>query len=129
MLPTNLVRVRHARTRLAPQYLDPSSDSWRDIAEQVLDIFRGKEGLSRGELEADLEEMIGNHPGQVLFQGLAKLLEDRCEFEVVSGHPPPELREKVFAAATKQRSGGSFNRDAVLGEVAAELEMTPQAVD
>jgi predicted nuclease of restriction endonuclease-like RecB superfamily len=129
MLPTNLVRVRHARNRLSPQYLDPSSDSWREIAEQVLEVFRGKNGVSRGELEADLEEMIGNHPGQILFQGLAKLLEDRCEFEVVSGHPPPELREKVFAVATKRRMAGAFDREAVLSEVGAEMGLTAEEVD
>lgn len=129
MLPTNLVRVRNVKTRLSPQYLDPSAESWREIAEQVLQVFRGKQGVSRGELEDELEEMIGNHPGQILFQGLAKLLEDRCEFEVVSGHPPPELREKVFAAATKRRTAGNFDRNAVLGEVAGELGLAPELVE
>jgi uncharacterized protein len=128
MLPTNLVRVRTVKSRLSPQYLDPSSDAIREIAEQVLEVFRGKNGVSRGELESELEEMIGNHPGQILFQGLAKLLEDRCEFEVVSGHPPHELREKVFATATQKRAAGTFDRDTVLSEVAAELGLTPEAV-
>jgi predicted nuclease of restriction endonuclease-like RecB superfamily len=129
MLPTNLVRVRNARTRLAPQYLDPSAESWREIAEQVLDVFRGKEGRTRGEIEEDLEELIGKHPGQVLFQGLAKLLEDRCEFETVSGHPPPELREKVFAAAARQRAAGKFDRDTALANVSAELGMAAPEVE
>src|SRR5579871_1727536 len=128
MLPTNLVRVRNVKSRLSPQYLDSSSESARDTAEQVLDVFRGKNGVSRGELDEELEEMIGNHPGQILFQGLAKLLEDRCEFEVVSDQPPPEIREKVFAAATKRRAAGTFDRDAVLGEVAAEMGLTPDLV-
>src|SRR5262245_51390065 len=128
MLPTNLVRVRHARSRLSPQYLDPSSDSWREIAEQVLDVFRAMSGASRGELEEELEELIGNHPGQILFQGLAKLLEDRCEFEVVAGHPPPELREAVFAAAAKHRASGTFDRDAVLNQVEAEMSLPPDTV-
>jgi predicted nuclease of restriction endonuclease-like RecB superfamily len=129
MLPTNLVRVRHARTRLAPQYLDPSAESWREIAEQVLDVYRGKEGATRGEIDAELEELIGNHPGQILFQGLAKLLEDRCEIETDSVHAPPELREKVFATAARQRAAGTFDRDTALGEVAAEYEMTSADVE
>jgi uncharacterized protein len=129
MLPTNLVRVRNVRTRLSPQYLDPSSEAWREIAEQVLEVFHNKNGVSRGELEAELEELIGNHPGQILFQGLAKLLEDRCEFEVVSGHPPPEIREKVFAEATKRRAEGTFDRDAVLSQVAVELGLSSEAVE
>ena len=60
MLPTNLVRVRQVKNRIVPQYLDASAEAARDAAEQVLDIFRGRAGASRGELEADLEEMIGN---------------------------------------------------------------------
>src|SRR5579871_5654753 len=128
MLPTNLVRVRNVKSRLSPQYLDSSSESARDIAEQVLDVFRGKNGVSRGELETELEELIGNHSGQILFQGLAKLLEDRCEFEVVSDQPPPEIREKVFAAATKRRAAATFDRDAVLSEVAGEIGLTPELV-
>ena len=95
MLPTNLVRVKFARNRVAPQFLEASVESWRDVAAQMLEVFRGQEGISRGELEAEIEDAIGNHPGQLVHQGLAKLLEDRCEFEVVSGHPPEELREQV----------------------------------
>ena len=129
MLPTALIRVRHARNRLVPQYLDASEESSREIAEQILEGFRGKEGMSRGEMEEELEELIGNHPGQILHQGLAKLLEDRCEFEVVSGHPPEELREQVFAVAARQRAGGSFDREAVLGDVGAAVGLVPADVE
>src|SRR5437762_4660007 len=129
MLPTALVRVRNIRNRLAPQYLDASNESWRDIAEQVLAVFRGREGVTRGELEEDLEEATGNHPAKQLYDGLAKLCEDRCEFEVVSGHPPDELREKVFFAAAAQRVAGTFQRDAVLNQIADELAMSPHDVE
>ena len=129
MLPTPLVRVRHVRNRLALQYLDASTQSWRDIAEQVLAVFRGREGVTRGELEEDLEEATGNHPAKQIYDGLAKLCEDRCEFEVVSGHPPDELREKVFYAAAAQRVAGTFQRDVVLNQIAGELNMTPHSVE
>ena len=129
MLPTPLVRVRHIRNRLAPQYLDASTQSWRDIAEQVLTVFRDRAGVTRGELEDDLEEATGNHPAKQLYDGLAKLCEDRCEFEVVSGHPPDELREKVFLAAANHRAAGDFQRDSVLNQIAVALGMTPQAVE
>ena len=129
MLPTNLIRVRHARSRLAPQYLDPSEETWRDIAEQLLDLFRGQAGNSRGELEEELEALIGNHPGQIVFQGLAKILEGRCEFEVVAGHPPEEIRDKVFLAAANMRKSGAFDRATVLAQVGAELTLTAEAVE
>jgi uncharacterized protein len=129
MLPTNLVRVKFARNRVVPQFLDGSVESWRDVAAQILEVFRGQEGISRGELEEEIEEAIGNHPGQLVHQGLAKLLEDRCDFEVVSGHPPEELREQVFRLAAQQRAAGSFNREAVLKSVAQELNSTPAVVE
>jgi len=129
MLPTNLVRVRQVKNRIVPQYLDASADSWRDMAEQVLEVFHGRIGAARGEIDADLEEMIGNHPATLLFQGLAKLVEDRCEFEVVAGHPPAALREQVFLAAARQRQSDPFDRAAVLAGVAQELALTSEQVD
>jgi predicted nuclease of restriction endonuclease-like RecB superfamily len=129
MLPLNLVRVKNIRSRLAPQYLDPSADSWRDIAEQLLEMFRGQTGRSRGELEEDLEDLIGNHPGQIIFQGLAKLLEDRCEFEIVSSHPPDEIREKVFLLSAAQRKSGAFERGAALAQVGTELGLSAEVVE
>ncbi len=129
MLPANLVRVRFNRNRVAPQYLDASHATWIALAEQVLGIFQAAGNITRGELEEELEEGIGNYPAQIVANGLAKLLEDRCEFEVVSGHPPEELREIVFLAATTQRKAGAFQRDAVLRQVAAELGMTAEVVE
>jgi uncharacterized protein len=139
MLTGRLVRVRHARNRIVPCYLDVEDAGWREIAGRLLDLFRGHQGHTRGELEEELRELMGNDPAQLVHQGLAKLLEDRCDFEVVSGHPPEQLRESVFTTAAKLRdsahptipcpSRARFDRDAVLQEVAQALEMTPEAID
>jgi predicted nuclease of restriction endonuclease-like RecB superfamily len=129
MLPTNLVRVRHSRNRLVPQYLDPGAESWIDTAGQVLEVYRGKHGVTYGEIEDELEDAIGNHPAHIVCRGLAKLLEDRCEFEVLSGQPPEELRERVFLAASAQRSNGPFDRSTVLSQVAGDLGLKAEEVD
>src|SRR5947207_3793363 len=130
MLTGKMVRVRYARDRILPHYLDAQDESWLDLAEQMLGLYRGQEGRTRGELEQDLEEAFGNDPGQLVHQGLAKLLEDRCEFETVAGHPPEELRDAVFAAATAARQGEEpFERDAVLAGVAAALGLAVEDVD
>jgi predicted nuclease of restriction endonuclease-like RecB superfamily len=129
MLSTSQVRLKHIRNRLAPQYLDAGNQSWRDIAEQVLGVFRGREGVTRGELEEDLEEATGNHPAKQVYDGLAKICEDRCEFDVVSGHPPEEIREKIFLTAATARVAGTFDRDAVLNQIAGELGMTFHTVE
>src|SRR5215213_7680859 len=87
-------------------------------------------GKTRGEMEEEIQETIGDNPTQLVHQGLAKLLEDRCEFEVDSDLAPDELREKVFlAAAAARRAGARFDRTAILGRVAADAGATPEAID
>jgi predicted nuclease of restriction endonuclease-like RecB superfamily len=141
MLTGKMVRVRYARDRIIPYYLDVADPTWHEAAERLLELFRTQEGRTRGALEEDLKETFGNDPGQIVHQGLAKLLADRCEFEVVSGHPPEQLRELVFTTAAAHRRGNhgevradgpfaaSLDRSPILHEVAARLDMTAEAVD
>jgi len=134
MLTGKLVRVRHARNKLNPLYLDPRDKNWLGVAEQLLFAFRDAEGRTRGELEAELADVVGDGPGQLVHQGLTKLLEDRCETEVASEVPPGEVREAVFRTASTQhaaaaKAGQPFDRDAVLATVAAELKLLPEQVD
>src|SRR5262249_19131526 len=107
MLTGKMVRVRHGRDRILPSYIDTDSAVWLDVAEQLLELFRGQDGRTHGEIEQDMEEAFGSDPSQLVHQGLAKLLEDRCEFETVSGHPPDELRTAVFRAAAAWRTSAA----------------------
>jgi len=135
MLTGKQVRVRFARDRIIPGYIDAAAPEWLEVAKRLLELYRGQEGRTRGEIEAEVDESFGSDPQTLVHQGLAKLLEDRCEFEVVAGKPPEELREKVFAAASKYRLESSraaargLDRNVVLEEVARELKMTAAAVD
>src|SRR3954454_5903667 len=129
MLTGSLVRVRYVRQRIVPVYANVHDPANLALAEQLLDVFRGQDGRTRGELYDELEATFGDAPGPFLQQGLAKLLEDRCEFEVVSGHPPEKLRDHTFRAAAAARAAGPFDRDAVLAAVAGELELTPAEVE
>jgi predicted nuclease of restriction endonuclease-like RecB superfamily len=154
VLTGKLVRVRNGRDRILPYYLDVTDPTWQEVADRLLEIFRKQEGRTRGGLEEDLRETFGSDPSQLVPQGLAKLLEDRCTFEVISGHPPEQIREAVFRTAaahrlresqhgTQVRSESSteaqeqprtlalphFDRAAVLHEVADTLGLTPEAVE
>jgi predicted nuclease of restriction endonuclease-like RecB superfamily len=147
MLTGKMVRVRYARDRIVPYYLDVTDESWRLVAEQLLELFREQQGKTRGDLEGDIQEAFGDDPGKLVHQGLAKLLEDRCEFEVVSGHPPEKVRAAVFRAAARQRKGSGvidsgadqpgdlraelapFDRTAVLEEAATELGIPVKDVE
>lgn len=129
MLTGKLVRVRYAKNKLIPQYVDPSNDALRALAEQVLLAYRGAVGRTRGEIADDLTDLIPEGPRGLLPAGLAKLLEDRCEFEVAADHPPEELRAEVFRLSALRRaeaakSGAPFDRSTVLSEVADSLSLT-----
>jgi hypothetical protein len=133
VLTGKLVRVRYARDRIIPHYLDLENATWHEVAERLLMLFRGQEGRTRGELEEDQRELVGDDPGQLVHQGLHKLLEDRCEFETVSGHPPDELREAVFRTAAERRKTATiaapFERTAVLAEVGAKFSLSPEVIE
>jgi predicted nuclease of restriction endonuclease-like RecB superfamily len=138
MLTGKMVRVRYARDRILPYYLDVNDATWLEVAERLLELFRGQEGRTRGELEEEQREAFGDDPSQLVHQGLAKLLEDRCEFEVIAGHPPEQLRAAVFRLATEQRKAdvpgalgvaASFDRRTILQQVAANLGLTADVVE
>jgi len=135
MLTGNLVRVRIAKGRVIPLYLDREAREWHEVAESLLLIFREGVGMTRGEIEAEIEEVIGGEAATLVHRGLAKVLEDRAGFEVVADVPPDELREKVFRAAADQRRAlraaghrAPFRREAVLEAVAKEVGIAPNEV-
>jgi predicted nuclease of restriction endonuclease-like RecB superfamily len=121
MLTGKLVRVRYARDRILPYFLDPG-EQWQLVAEQLLELYRSMEGHTRGELEEEITSTFGEETGTLVHQGLAKLLEDRCEFDVVAGLPPEQLRADIFRAAVVARqepdAANRFDRDAILSSVA-----------
>lgn len=137
MLTSDLVRVRFVRDRVEPQWIDANDPAWREIADRLLELFRNRTDLTRGQLSEEIKDSVGAGPGQIVAQGLAKLLEDRCEFEVASSHPPEQLRRAVFTLAARQRSAElspealatTFHRDAVLESAAAPLQSTAAEVD
>jgi predicted nuclease of restriction endonuclease-like RecB superfamily len=170
MLTGKMVRVRYSRDRVHPCFIDANDPALLEVAGRLLEIFGARQGHTRGELEQELQEAVGEEAGTLVHQGLIKLLEDRCEFEVVSGHPPEELRAAVFAAAAQARQRreeeqgrrgaeeqealrpslgqeaaaafspapplrcssadlASFDRDAILRQVAGRLALAPQELE
>src|SRR5262249_30892348 len=97
-------------------------------------------GTTRGQIESEVDELFGaGGRATQVYRGLAKVLEDRAEFEVVSDIPPEEVREKVFSAAADYRlqmraarpgagHRSAFQRDEIIKAVADELSLTPDAV-
>lgn len=128
MLTGKMVRVRYARDHIVPQYLDTRDPQWLDVAAQLLGVFRSSQGAARGQMEAEIDELFGALPQPLIHNGLAKLLEDRCEFEVEAPLPPEEVRDAVFRAAAKKRQtvleqiGQTFSRAEIVQQIANELK-------
>ena len=134
MLTGKQVRVRPVKNRLVPGYLNAASDDWLDAAEQLLLVFRESAGRTRGEIEADLADLLADGPTQLIHQGLAKLLDDRCEYEVATDLTPDRVREAVFRLSAEQHATAAaadrpFDRAAVLAAAGAELGHPAEAVD
>jgi uncharacterized protein len=133
-----MICVRYSRDRIVPCYLPVDDAAWHEVAERLLELLRSAGQRTRGELEEEVRDTFGDAPNQLVHQGLAKLLFDRCEFEVTAAHPPEEIREAVFQVAAAARSHGEniietiaappFNRASVLEKVGTKLGMSAEAV-
>ena len=136
-----MVRVKLARERVVPLYIDREAARWLEAAESLLLLFREGLGITRGEIESEIDALFGGGgKATQVYRGLAKILEDRAEFEVVADVPPDVIREKVFTAAAdyrrQMRSSGTgpghrevFRRDEILSTVAQELNIAPDALE
>ncbi len=143
MLTGNLVRVRTSKLRVIPMYLNRESADWLSVAESLLEIFRSAAGSTRGEIESAIDELFGSGQATLAHRGLARVLEDRSEFEVVSDVEPEELRDRLFRAAALYRTAisrkraegppeeatGGFRRDAILEAVARGMGVTPEQAE
>jgi predicted nuclease of restriction endonuclease-like RecB superfamily len=131
MLTGTQVRVRFAKQRVIPVYLPTDDPDWLAVAERLLDQFRGREGSTRSALEEETDTLFGNAPNQPVYQGLARLLEDRCEFAVQAVGEPDELRRLTFEAAALRRQIPTepFDRRVILEQVGLPLGQTAEAID
>ncbi len=139
MLTGDLVRVKTVKQRVVPLYIDRREPHWQETAESLLLLFREGVGRTRAQIEDEIDGLFGEGgKATQVYRGLAKVLEDRSEFEVVAKVPPEVIRERVFTAAAEERKRireqsekerrPRFDRERVLAGVARELELEPEAL-
>jgi predicted nuclease of restriction endonuclease-like RecB superfamily len=99
--------------------------------------------MTRGEIEESVADLFGSGQATLIHRGLARVLEDRSEFEVVSEVDPEQIREKLFSAAALYRTAiarkrravspeqaiPGFQRDQILAAVAKDLEISPAQLE
>lgn len=137
MLTADLLRARVRNGEVRPLYLDPADPELRALAASLIELFATHVGRRRGALEDAVAERVGVQRDYLLYRGLAKLLFDRCAFEVDAPCDPVVLRRRVFERAARFHpvalAGGdpvhSVTRQDVLAAVAAELGISPMALE
>jgi len=99
MLTADLARSRTDGDTVTPLFVDPDDDRYQQTAAELIDIFTEHLGEPKGELEATIDELTIADTDYKIVQGLAKLLQDECEFEVIAPVDPQEIRRRLFEKA------------------------------
>ncbi len=132
MLSPEHVRARRTGKELTLLSLKgPLRERALELGAALCELAQAKLGASRDELHAAWAEIEVAPKERRLMFGLAKLVEDSCEFEELEGLEPAELRSDVFlrAAAARRLVDADFDRGAVLAAVAEARGATPEAVE
>lgn len=134
MLTADLVSARRRGGELC---LVPLNEAGRAralaIAGELLATATAHAGRTRDELSAALSAIDVGPREQRLKAALAKLIEDRCEFDSSDDVVPQAVRRDVFTRASAARAAleptARFDRDAILAEVAAERSTSGEAIE
>jgi predicted nuclease of restriction endonuclease-like RecB superfamily len=134
VLTADLVNARRRGSELRLVSLDDAARA-RAVAlgARLVAVVQAHVGRTWDELEDALDAVDVEPSEYRLKDGLAKLLEDRCELEAQGGPDPQELRRDVFTRASARRAaldaGGKLDRAVLLAEIAAERGWTPDVVE
>ena len=99
MLTADLARSRTDGDTVTPLFVDPADERYQQTAAELIDIFTDHLGKPKGELEDTIDELTIDDTDYKIVQGLAKLLQDECEFDVVAPVDPQEIRRRLFEKA------------------------------
>ncbi|QIO24181.1 DUF790 family protein [Haloarcula sp. JP-L23] len=126
MLTADLARSRTTDEAVTPLFIDPSDERYRKTARELLQLFEAHLGEPKGDLEDAIDELTVDTTDYKIVQGLAKLLTDECEFDVVASVDPREIRERLFEKATDRYP---IVRQPTLGEDTQKLEVYSAVAD
>ncbi|MDB2294481.1 DUF790 family protein, partial [Halorubrum ezzemoulense] len=96
MLTADLARSRTHEDSIAPLFVDTDEQRYRETAAELIQIFEEHLGEQKGELEDTIDQLTIANTDYKIVQGLAKLLKDECEFEIVAPVEPREIRQRLF---------------------------------
>jgi predicted nuclease of restriction endonuclease-like RecB superfamily len=119
LLTADLVHARRRGKELKLVALDAAARARAvTLADTLLELARMHVGSTRAELDEACAAVEVAPRERRLYDGLCKLVEDRCDFAAEAPGEPEELRRAVFAAASEARRAGQFERGRILQTVA-----------
>ncbi|HEY6559436.1 MAG TPA: DUF790 family protein [Polyangiaceae bacterium] len=134
MLSPELVRTRRRGGELTLVALSGKQhERAAELGEALIAITRQHVGRAREELDRALRSIPVTAAEKKLLAGLAKLVEDACEFSSPAPVDARALRSRVFSEANALRArlepGERFDRARVLGKVADELGLSEDGIE
>ncbi|WP_256290547.1 DUF790 family protein [Halobellus inordinatus] len=126
MLTADLARSRRTDETITSLFIDPDEERYRQTARELIQLFENHLGEPKGDLEDAIDELTVADTDYKIVQGLAKLLKDECEFEVVASVEPREIRRRLFEKANKRYP---IVRQPTLGEDTQKLEVYSAVAD
>ena len=134
MLTADLVRARRRGGELCLVGLDAAGRMRAlALANTLIEAASEHVGRTRAELLLALSEVPVGPRDHRLRDGLAKLIEDRCEFDTADVADPQAIRHEVFARASAARAtlepGCRFDRSTVMEAVACERGTSVDALE
>jgi hypothetical protein len=110
----------------------PVDYHWLDVAEELIALFTGHKGRTRGDWQAALRAYEGDSLDYPIIRGLAAVLEARGDFGRSPPVKPAALREYLFQRGPVTASRDLFttaNREDVVAEAAGQFEVTPVQIE
>ncbi|WP_114579148.1 DUF790 family protein [Saliphagus sp. LR7] len=120
MLTADLARSRTTDEEVTPLFIDPEDGRYRQTARELIQLFEAHLDEPKGDLEDAIDELTVEDTDYKIVQGLAKLLKDECEFEIVAPADPREIRRHLFERANDRYP---IVRQPTLGEDTQKLEV------
>ena len=126
VLTAKLARSRTTDETVTPLFIDPKEERYRKTARELIQLFEDHLGEPKGDLEDAIDELTVADTDYKIVQGLAKLLQDECEFEMVAPAEPREIRRRLFETANERYP---IVRQPTLGEDTQKLEVYSAVAD
>lgn len=129
MLTPDHIQTRRQKGQLFLVGLGERAARAGGLARELIAAAEATVGQSRQELSAAFDAIPVEPRDRKLKDALVKLIEDRLAFDVETSVDPIELRRLVFTRAAQARRDGTFDRDAILSQVGAEVGLDGAAAD